>query len=70
MEFEQLRIYLEQVTQKRPISEGESMVQVLAFLDAFAKQSGVPNRLQHYLTQRSYLKALHWLDNPEAPHQV
>lgn len=45
------------------------MVQVLAFLDAFAAQPGVPSRLQHYLKQRSYLKALNWLDHPEAPHQ-
>jgi len=70
MEYEKLRVDLEQVTQQRPYFDGESMVHVLARLDAFAAQAGVPSRLLHYLTRRSYIKALHWLDHPEAPHTV
>ncbi|MFT4902102.1 MAG: hypothetical protein ACI81V_001387 [Lentimonas sp.] len=70
MEFEKLRVDLEQVTQQRPYFEGESMVHVLARLDAFAAQADVPSMLLHYLTRRSYIKALDWLDHPEAPHQI
>lgn len=70
MDREKLRNDLECITQKRPLSDGESVADVLSRLDAMASLSGNPERLQHYLSKRSYLKALEWLDNPEAPHQV
>lgn len=46
------------------------MREVLARLDAASKDPGLPERLEHYLSKRSYVKALEWLDNPDLPHQV
>ena len=68
MDFDILRIDLEHVTQQRPYTEQETAVDVLRRLDAFAAQAGLPKRLSHYLTRRSYIKALDWLDHPKAPH--
>lgn len=42
----------------------------LKALDDYCKQdAGIHPRLKHYLQQRSYAKALDWLDNPDMPHQ-
>ncbi len=60
---------LEIVTQLVSVPEGDSMVMALRRLDAVAKESTLPAQLKHYLLQRSYVKALAWLDNPELPHQ-
>lgn len=70
MDREKLRNDLECIAQMKPLAEGESMADVLHRLDAITRLSGNPQRLQHYLSQRSYLKALEWLDNPETPHRV
>ncbi len=68
MECQQLRQDLECIVQKSSLPEGETMLSVLTRLDEVAKMPGLPERLQHYLGKRSYLKALEWLDAPETPH--
>ncbi len=70
MDREQIRVDLEKVAQKQALSAEETMADVLGRLDSVAKQGGIPERLKHYLSQRSYLKALEWLDHPETPHYV
>jgi hypothetical protein len=68
MDEEDLKSDLECVTQARALTAGDSLVAVLGRLDAVAKEADLPQRLQHYLAQRSYTKALAWLDHPEMPH--
>lgn len=68
MDTEQLRKDLECIAGQRALAEGENMAQVLARLDTCARLPGIPERLEHYLSKRSYVKALAWLDNPEMPH--
>ncbi len=68
MDQDQLRIDLECITQSRDLPEGESLRSVLARLDACAQIPNLPARLEHYLSQRSYAKALVWLDHPDSPH--
>jgi hypothetical protein len=68
MDQEQLRMDLEYITQVRDLPEGESLRTVLARLDACAQTAGLQDRLKHYLTKRSYAKALVWLDHPDSPH--
>lgn len=68
MDLAALRLDLEYITQSRPLPAGESLVQVLGRLDVLAKDPGLPDRLIHYLSQRSYAKALAWLGNPQSPH--
>ena len=67
MQFDCLRKDLEFVTQKRVLEVGDSLVEVLKRLDD-AQHTDLPDRLQHFLSQRSYTKALLWLDNPDMPH--
>jgi len=68
MDQEQLRMDLEYITQVRDVPEGESLQSVLARLDACAQTAGLQDQLVHYLTKRSYAKALVWLDHPDSPH--
>lgn len=70
MDANQIRADLECIVGKRAINEDEVMTDVLGRLDAQAQTSDLPERLQHYLSKRSYIKALAWLDDPELPHQV
>ena len=63
-----LKLDLEYITQARALPEGESFAQVLGRLDELAKEPNLPDRLKHYLSQRSYVKALVWLDHPDSPH--
>lgn len=63
-----LKSDLEYVTQNRQLPDGTTFGQVLARLDALAARGDLPDRLQHYLSRRSYLKALAWLENPDTPH--
>ncbi len=69
MDIDQLRNDLECVTRKRVLEAGQTLTDVLLRLENFAEESDLPNRLKHYLSQRSYLKALEWLDHPEMPHK-
>lgn len=68
MDQDQLKLDLEYITQARTLPEGESLQTVLARLDACAQTAGLHDRLEHYLTKRSYAKALVWLDHPDSPH--
>ena len=68
--MEQLKIDLECITGKRTNETDEAIAQVLARLDVMAKSTDAPERLQHYLSKRSYVKALAWLEDPTTPHQV
>jgi len=61
---------LEWITQRTPLPEGESIANVLARLDEVARDPNLPERLAHYLSKRSYLKALEWLDDPDLPHRL
>ncbi|MFP4069224.1 MAG: hypothetical protein ACLFVC_03500 [Opitutales bacterium] len=70
MDVESLRDDLEYITQSRPLPEGGSMAEVLRRLDRAACAGDLPARLEHYLTRRSYVKALDWLDHPETPHRA
>ena len=68
MDQARLKLDLECITQVRDLPEGESLRAVLARLDACAQTPDLHDRLAHYLTKRSYAKALAWLDNPDSPH--
>ena len=68
--MEQLKIDLECITGKRTNETDETIAQVLARLDVMAKSTDAPERLQHYLSKRSYVKALAWLEDPSTPHQA
>lgn len=67
MQYDCLRKDLELVTQKRSLESDDSLAEVLKRLDEL-ELANLPERLQHYLNQRSYTKALIWLDNPDMPH--
>ncbi len=68
MDRDRLKLDLEYITQTRELPEGETLRTVLARLDGDAQAPGLHDRLEHYLSQRSYAKALTWLDNPDSPH--
>ena len=70
MTMEQLKSDLECITGKRTIEATQTMVQVLARLDEVAKSIDAPERLQHYLSKRSYVKALAWMEDPSSPHHL
>lgn len=70
MQTEQIRADIECIVGKRSILEGDTMGDVLKRLDQVSQSDGIHERLQHYLTKRSYVKALAWLDDPETPHHV
>ena len=70
MDIDLLRLDLERITQKGALPEGETFVDVLKRLDELAQNPDIPGRLEHYLSKRSYEKALAWLDDPEEPHQM
>lgn len=69
MDEDQLKLDLEYITQARDLPESETLRTVLARLDICAKTPDQHQRLAHYLSKRSYAKALAWLDNPDSPHQ-
>jgi hypothetical protein len=66
--MDKLRKDLEIITLQEPTPAGENFADVLERLDAVSQQQDLPKRLVHYLSKRSYLKALAWLDNPNMPH--
>jgi hypothetical protein len=68
MDRDRLKLDLEYITQTRELPEGETLRTVLARLDTDAQTPGLHDRLEHYLSKRSYAKALTWLDNPDSPH--
>jgi len=44
--------------------------EALRRLDRIASEESLPRDLAHYLSRRSYVKALEWLDHPDMPHEV
>ena len=70
MTMEQLKSDLECIIGKRTIESTETMAQVLARLDEMAKSVDAPERLKHYLSKRSYVKALAWIEDPSTPHHA
>ena len=69
MDAEQLINDLKIVTQTVPMPEGDSLAEALRRLDHAIEAHALPSQLVHYLSRRSYVKALAWLENPELPHQ-
>ena len=70
MMMEQLKSDLECITGKRTIEATETLSQILVRLDGAAKSTDTPERLQHYLSKRSYIKALAWIEDPSTPHHA
>jgi len=70
MNFEQLKIDLQRIVGKREMKSRETMAQVLERLDSSARSDSTPPQLKHYLVQRSYVKALHFINDPSASLQV
>jgi hypothetical protein len=69
MDIELLKADLERATGVRAPEQGETMAQSLARLDACARPETTPEPLKHYLSRRSYVKALAWLEDPSIPHE-
>lgn len=69
MKTDQIRADLEHIVAGRALSDGETLADVLMRLDRQVASQALPGRLEHYLSKRSYQKALDWLNNPESPHQ-
>lgn len=65
---ERLKSDLERITGQRGIEAHETMTDVLARLDVVSQSPRTAERLKHYLKQRSYVKALAWLNDPSTPH--
>ncbi len=70
METSQIRADIECIVGKRAILEGDTVSDLLKRLDEASELEYIHQQLRHYLTKRSYIKALAWLDNPETPHQL
>ena len=66
----ELRENLMWVTGQKQLPGDRSFTEVLAWLDTFSHDREVPERLAHYLSRRSYVKALEWLEDPDTPHRV
>lgn len=69
MDYEQLKIDLEQIAGEREMKYGETLAKVLVRLDNSAHLDDTPIQLKHYLLQRSYIKALDWINDSSTPHQ-
>lgn len=70
METQQVKMDLELITAKKALPPGETLLQVMDRLDQVAKSAQTPDRLQHYLERRSYVKALEYLGDPSVPHRL
>ena len=70
MNLEEIRQNLKIVTGAEKPPEGLKIRDALARLDAISKDEELPGDLAHYLSRRSYMKALEWLDNPNMPHKA
>ncbi|MEM1222464.1 MAG: hypothetical protein AAGH40_06840 [Verrucomicrobiota bacterium] len=68
--FEELKLDLQIICKERELSEEDSLAALIKRLDAYAQRPDLPGRLEHYLSRRSYQKALAWINDPELPHQV
>lgn len=70
MEIDQIRADVECIVGKRAPVDGETMGDVLKRLDLCSQSDDMHEQLKHYLSKRSYVKALAWFDSPEMPHQI
>jgi hypothetical protein len=70
MDQDEIRTNLKIATGAESPREGLSMSVALARLDAISREKTLPRDLAHYLSRRSYVKALEWLDHPDMPHQL
>lgn len=60
---------LEIVTGSEKPESAVRIREALAWLDQLARDETLPGDLAHYLSRRSYVKALEWLDHPDMPHR-
>jgi hypothetical protein len=70
MEKDEIRTFLQVATGAEPPREGLTIQEALSRLDAISRDESLPGDLAHYLSRRSYVKALEWLDNPDMPHRA
>jgi hypothetical protein len=70
MDIEQLKRDLERVIRGGVLQSEEPLHSVLLRLDAFSSSPEASELLQHYLSQRSYVKALACLQDPSLPHRI
>jgi len=68
--MDQIRYDLLLATGAEQPPAGQTLREALTRLDALARENQLPRDLAHYLSRRSYVKALDWLDHPDKPHQV
>lgn len=69
MNREQLHRNLKIATGLENPENGMTIREVLADLDALSRDESLPRDLAHYLSRRSYVKALEWLAHPDMPHK-
>ena len=69
MNIDNIRWDLECLVSKRPLAQNDSLVCLLQRLDVASKSPNLHEQLKHYLSKRSYVKAIEWLDNPDMPHR-
>ena len=70
MKTDEIRDFLKIATGAKPPAEGLTVREALSRLDALSKDESLPADLLHYLSRRSYVKALEYLDNPDMPHRL
>lgn len=70
MNLEEIALNLKIATGAERLPEGSRIQDALQRLDAISKDETLPKDLAHYLSRRSYVKALEWLDHPDMPHEV
>jgi hypothetical protein len=70
MDTDQIRYNLKVATGAEKPQEGLAIEDALRRLDTMAKEANLPGDLAHYLSRRSYVKALEWLDNPDMSHRI
>lgn len=65
MEMEQLKSALRQVVDGIGAGGSEGYLETLRQIDRYIEKDTLPKKLAHYLSRRSYLKALEYLDSEE-----
>lgn len=69
MKTDEIREHLKIVTGVVKPAPGVTIHDALKRLDEISKEEGLSADLAHYLSRRSYMKALEWLDHPDMPHR-
>jgi len=68
-DLEAIRTDLQYVTGQRALPSNSTLGTILKRLDAYSEERELSPQFLHYLSRRSYVKALHWLDHPDSPHE-